>query len=71
MKEGKALGLDGCPTEFIKNGGVSMIKWVVILFNLCFVNGVLLRSGVKCILCRYTRVRVISMNVAVIRLQVC
>ena len=40
MKEGKAPGLDGCPTECIKNGGASMIKWVVRLFNLCFVSGV-------------------------------
>ena len=40
MKEGKAPGLDGCPAECIKNGGVSMIKWVVRLFNLCFVSGV-------------------------------
>ena len=40
MKEGEAPGLDGCPTECIKNGGVSMIKWVVRLFNLCFVSGV-------------------------------
>ena len=27
-------------TECIKNGGVSMIKWIVRLFNLCFVSGV-------------------------------
>ena len=66
MKEGKAPGLDGCPAECIKKGGVCIIKWVVRLFNLCFVSGVVPRSGVKHVLCRYTRVKVTSMNVAVI-----
>jgi len=40
MKVGKAPGLDGCPAECIKKGGASMIEWIVRLFNLCFVCGV-------------------------------
>ena len=40
VKEGKAPGMDECPAECIKNGGATVIEWIVRLFNLCFVLGV-------------------------------
>ena len=40
MKEGKAAGLDGCVTEYMKRGGESVLDWLVRLLNACFVGGV-------------------------------
>ena len=37
-KGGKAAGLDGCHPECLKKGGVSMVEWLVRLFNVCFVT---------------------------------
>ena len=39
-KAGKAPGVDGCRPEFLKKGGVSVIEWLVRLFNICMVAGV-------------------------------
>ena len=39
-KTGKAPGLDGCRAEMLKKGGKSMLEWLVRLFNLCFIMGV-------------------------------
>ena len=41
MKEGKAAGLDGCAVEHVKRGGEAVIGWLVRLFNLCFVYGLI------------------------------
>ena len=40
MKEDKAAGIDGCEVEFVKRGGAAVEKWLVWLFNLCFMSGV-------------------------------
>ena len=39
MKSGKTPGLDGCAVEFLKKGGDSVVEWLVRLFNVCFVAG--------------------------------
>ena len=39
-KAGKAPGMDGCRAEYLKKGGGSMLDWLVRLFNVCFVAGV-------------------------------
>ena len=39
-RKGKAPGLDGCAAECLKSGGVSVMEWLVRLFNVCFLMGV-------------------------------
>ena len=39
MKEGKADGSDGVNAEMIKAGGDEVLKWIVRLFNACWING--------------------------------
>ena len=39
LKTGKAAGLDGCAVEAVKNGGASLIEWLVRLLNVCFLAG--------------------------------
>ena len=40
-KGGKAPGMDGVRVEMLKEGGVTVLEWLVRLFNICFyvVNG--------------------------------
>ena len=35
-KEGKAAGMDGVQAEMLKKGGVTVVEWLVRLFNICF-----------------------------------
>ena len=35
-KGGKALGLDGVRVEMLKEGGVTVLEWLVREFNICF-----------------------------------
>ena len=37
MKGGKAHGMDGVRVEMLKEGGVTVLEWLVRLFNICFV----------------------------------
>ena len=37
MKEGKAPGVDGEKVEMLKGAGVTVLEWLVRLFNICFV----------------------------------
>ena len=39
VKDGKAAGSDGVHTEMIKAGGDEVLKWLVRLFNACWING--------------------------------
>jgi len=39
VKKGKATGLDGISGEMLVEGGVSVVNWLVRLFNLCWVMG--------------------------------
>ena len=39
VKDGKAAGSDGVHTEMIKAGGDEVVKWLVRLFNSCWING--------------------------------
>ena len=36
MKGGKAPGMDGVRVEMSKEGGVTVLEWLVTLFNICF-----------------------------------
>lgn len=36
MKEGKAAGLDGCFTEYVKRRGEVVLELLVRLLNVCF-----------------------------------
>ena len=36
-KTGKASGMDGVKAEMLKKGGVTVLEWLVRLFNVCFV----------------------------------
>ena len=38
--KGEAAGSDGVHTEMIKAGGDEVLKWLVRLFNACWINGV-------------------------------
>ena len=38
-KAGKAPGMDECRAEYLKKGGVTMLDWLVRLFNVCFSTG--------------------------------
>ena len=38
-KAAKAPGVDGCRPEYLKKGGVSVMEWLVRLFNVCLVAG--------------------------------
>jgi len=40
LKDGKATGMDGCAAECVKKGGATVIEWLVRLFNVCFLSGV-------------------------------
>ena len=35
-KGGKAPGMDGMRVEMLKEGGVTVLEWLVRLFNMCF-----------------------------------
>ena len=35
-KGGKATGLDGVRVEMLKEGGVTVLEWLVSVFNVCF-----------------------------------
>ena len=35
-KGGKAPGMDGVRVEMLKEGGVTVLEWLVRLFNICF-----------------------------------
>ena len=39
-KVGKAAGMDGVRAEMLKKGGVSVLEWLVRLFNICFMLSV-------------------------------
>ena len=39
VKDGKAAGSDGVHTEMIKAEGDEVLKWLVRLFNSCWING--------------------------------
>ena len=39
-KVGKAAGMDGVRAEMLKKGGVSVLEWLVRLFNVCFLLSV-------------------------------
>ena len=39
VKRGKATGLDGISGDMLVEGGVSVVNWLVRLFNLCWVMG--------------------------------
>ena len=36
MKGGKAPGMDGVRVEMLKEGGVTVLEWLVRVFNICF-----------------------------------
>ena len=36
MKGGKAHGLDGVRVEMLKEGDVTVLEWLVRVFNVCF-----------------------------------
>ena len=38
-KTGKAPGVDGVHAEMLKEGGVTVVEWLVRLFNVCFYLG--------------------------------
>ena len=38
VKVGKAAGLDGCAAECVKNGGVTVVEWLLRLLNVCFLS---------------------------------
>ena len=40
MKGGKAAGRDGIVVEMLKNGGISLIDWLLRIFNNCMESGV-------------------------------
>ena len=40
MKGGKAAGIDGIVVEMLKNGGISIINWLLRIFNKCMESGV-------------------------------
>ena len=40
MKRGKSTGLDGISGEMLLEGGVSVVEWMLRLFNLCLTTGV-------------------------------
>ena len=35
-KGGKAPGMDGVRVEMLKEGGVTVLEWLVSVFNICF-----------------------------------
>ena len=35
-KTGKAPGMDGVRVEMLKEGGVTVVEWLVRVFNICF-----------------------------------
>ena len=39
MKCGKSTGIDGIAAELLKRGGISIVEWLVRLFNICFREG--------------------------------
>ena len=39
-KGGKAPGMDGVTVEMLKEGGVTILKWLVRVFNICFMLSV-------------------------------
>ena len=40
MKGGKAPGMDGVRVEMLKEGGVTVLEWLVRVFNICFMLSV-------------------------------
>ena len=44
MKGGKAVGMDGIVVEMLKNGGISIIDWLLRIFNKCMESGVVTRG---------------------------
>ncbi len=38
MKTGKAAGLDGVAAECLKSGGATVVEWLLILLNVCFLS---------------------------------
>ena len=40
MKGGKAAGMDGIVVEMLKKGGISIIDWLLRIFNKCMESGV-------------------------------
>ena len=40
MKGGKAAGMDGIVVEMLKNGGISIIDWLLKMFNRCITSDV-------------------------------
>ena len=40
MKDGKAAGMDGIIVGMLKNGGISIIDWLLRIFNKCMESGV-------------------------------
>ena len=41
MKGGKAAGMDGIVVEMFKNEGISIIDWLLRIFNNCMESGVI------------------------------
>ena len=41
-KGGKAPGMDGVRVEMLKEGGVTVMKWLVRLLNICFMLSIVL-----------------------------
>ena len=39
MERGKAAGMDGIAVEMLKNGGISIIDWLLRIFNKCMESG--------------------------------
>lgn len=55
-KGGKGVGMDGCHAECTKRGDVSMVEWLVRMFNICFVASTVPRYWMNgCIVPLYQR----------------
>ena len=55
MKGGKASGMDGIVIEMLKNGGISIIDWLLTIFNNCMESGVVPEDWKTACIVPYTK----------------
>ena len=65
-KGDKAPGTDGVRVEMSKEGGVTVLEWLVRLFNICFMLSIVSVDWVIACMVPYTKVREICMNVVIL-----
>ena len=67
MKGGKAPGLDGVRVEMLKEGGVTVLEWLVRVFNVCFMLSIVPMHWVIACMVPLYKVREMCMNVVILR----